>query len=95
VNKPISKRKNTPYGVFAVLQMGDVLSTVGGICCSIAEGWEDRTQRVGVSLRDVPPTLLPFILESGNEFPMNSWPTSENPVLGTWVNKGEKRAGAN
>ena len=52
--KPISKHKNTPYGGYAVLHMGDVLNTIGGISYSMVEGREDRTQRVGVSPRDGP-----------------------------------------
>ena len=48
--------------------MGDVLSTVGGVSCSMVEGREDGTQRVGVSPRDVPPTLLPIIQYSADEF---------------------------
>jgi hypothetical protein len=51
--------------------MEDVLSTVEGISCSTVEGREDRTQRVGVSPRDGPPTLLPIVLASADEFPMN------------------------
>ena len=75
MNKPISRRKNTPYRGCAVLHMGDVPSTVGGISCSIVEGQGNVAQRVGVSPRDVPPTLLPIILLSTSVNTLQ-WPPS-------------------